>query len=94
MNLQGKMKTKISEKSGVSQNTNKEWKIAEFLLEVPARANYFVCLKVRGADRIAKFEAYIGKDVVVDIGVESHEHNGRWYTEVEAWGVGEYVAHS
>lgn len=93
MNLQGKLKTKISEKSGVSERTNKEWKIAEFLLEVSARVNYMVCFKVRDADRIKKFEAYIGKDVVIDFGVQSHEHNGRWFTEVEAWGIGEYINH-
>lgn len=93
MNLQGKLKTKISEKSGVSEKTNKPWKIAEFLLEVPARVNYMVCFKVRGADLIAKFEAHIGKEVVVDLGVESHEYNGRWFTEAGAWGIELCVNH-
>jgi len=34
----------------------------------------------------------IGKTVAVSFDIDAHEHEGRWFNEINAWGVMEYVA--
>lgn len=91
MDVIGILKRKLSEKAGISQQTNKSWVIAEFLLEIPGRVTTHSCLKVRDRDKITKFEQHIGKNVVVQIELDAREYQGRWFNEVNAWNIGEYV---
>lgn len=85
---------KIGERKGVSQRNGYAWKIAEFLVEVvgqhPRHINFRVSDGQTG--RIAHFDSLIGKTVTVSFDIDAHEHEGRWFNEINAWGVMEYVA--
>lgn len=85
---------KWDERSGVSQRTGNNWKNAEFLLEVPGQYPTHISFTVADglAGRIAHFEQFVGKMVVVQFEVDAREYNGRWYNDVKAWGCREYVA--
>ena len=85
---------KVSEREGVSKSTGNPWKTAEFLFEVPGQYPRHIVFSVRDGQtgRIATFDVMVGKTVIVSFGVDAREHEGRWYNEVGAYGIREYVA--
>ena len=85
---------KLGERTGVSQRNGNPWKTAEFLVEIPGNYNRYINFAVRDGqqDRIARFESLIGKTVKVSFDIDAHEHEGRWFNEIGAWGIMEYVA--
>lgn len=94
MEITGILVKKLSEREGVSKSTGNPWKTAEFLFEVPGQYPRHIVFSVRDGQtgRIATFDAMLGKTVIVSFGVDAREHEGRWYNEVGAYGVREYVA--
>ena len=84
---------KLGERSGVSQRNGQPWKTAEFLVEIPGQYPHHVNFSVRDGQvgRIARFESMVGKTVTVSFDIDAHEYEGRWYNELGAWGVMEYV---
>lgn len=94
MEVTGILMRKLGEREGVSQRNGWAWKIAEFLLEVlgqyPRHINFRVSDGQTG--RIAHFESLIGKTVTVSFDIDAREHEGRWFNEINAWGIMEYVA--
>ena len=85
---------KIGEREGVSQRNGYAWKIAEFLVEIPGQYPRHINFRVSDGQtgRIAHFESLIGKTVTVSFDIDAREHEGRWFNEINAWGVMEYVA--
>lgn len=85
---------KLGEREGVSQRNGWAWKIAEFLLEVPGQYPRHINFRVSDGQtgRIAHFDSLVGKTVTVSFDIDAREHEGRWYNEINAWGVMEYVA--
>jgi hypothetical protein len=41
--------------------------------------------------RVARFESLVGKTVTVSFDIDAREHEGRWYNEINAWGILEYI---
>ena len=85
---------KLGEREGVSQRNGQPWKTAEFLVEIPGQYPRHITFSVRDGQvgRIARFESMTGKTVTVSFDIDAHEYEGRWYNELGAWGVMEYVA--
>ena len=85
---------KIGEREGVSQRNGWAWKIAEYLLEVPGQYPRHINFRVSDGQtgRIAHFDSLVSKTVTVSFDIDAHEYEGRWFNEINAWGVMEYVA--
>jgi hypothetical protein len=41
--------------------------------------------------RLARFDSLIGKTVTVSFDIDAHEYEGRWFNEINAWGIMEYI---
>lgn len=93
MELTGILVKKVGEREGVSQRNGQPWKTAEFLVEVPGQYPRHVNFSVRDGQvgRIARFESLIGKTVTVSFDIDAHEWEGRWFNELGAWGIVEYI---
>lgn len=93
MELTGILIKKVGERDGVSKTNGVPWKSAEFLLEIPGQYPRKVKFDVRDGQvgRIARFESLVGKTVTVSFDIDAHEYQGRWFNEIGAWGVMEYV---
>ena len=94
MEITGILTRKLGERSGVSSRNGNPWKTAEFLVEIPGQYPRHINFSVRDGQvgRIARFESMIGKTVTVSFDIDAHEYEGRWFNELGAWGVMEYVA--
>ena len=94
MEITGILVKKLSEREGVSKSTGNPWKTAEFLFEIPGQYPRHIAFSVRDGQtgRIATFDAMVGKTVIVVFSIDAREHEGRWYNEVGAYGIREYVA--
>lgn len=94
MEVTGILMRKVGEREGVSSRTGLPWKQAEFLLEMPGQYTRHINFSVRDGSqsRIARFESMIGKTVTVSFDIDAHEFEGRWFNEIGAWGIMEYVA--
>lgn len=73
------------------QSARGEWQRQDVLFELPSEFNRKLCVKFFNkpaeAARLQKGGTY-----TVSINVESREHNGRWYTEANAWRVSDPAA--
>lgn len=94
MEVTGILMRKLNEREGVSQKNGYAWKIAEYLVEIPGQYPRHINFRVSDGQtgRIAHFDGLIGKTVTVSFDIDAHEHEGRWFNEINAWGVMEYVA--
>ena len=92
MEIRGILIQKLGESSGTSEKTGMPWRSAEFLVEIPGNYTRKINFKVRDGqyNLIKRFEELVGKEVNVSFEIDAHEHNGRWYNEVRAWGILEY----
>jgi hypothetical protein len=93
MEIQGILVKQVAVREGVSQRTGQAWKTAEFLLEIPGQYPRHINFSVRDGlqQRIARFESLMGKTVTVSFDLDAHEFEGRWFNDVQAWGIMEYV---
>ena len=92
MEITGIIIQKLGESSGTSAKTGMPWRNAEFLVEVPGEYKRHINFRVRDGqyNLIARFEALIEKMATVSFNIDAHEHEGRWFNEINAWGVLEY----
>jgi hypothetical protein len=93
MEITGILVKQTSLKEGVSKSNGNPWKIAEYLVETPGQYPRKVNFKVSDGQqgRIARFDSLIGKTVTVSFDIDAREYEGRWYNEINAWGVMEYI---
>lgn len=93
MEVTGILVKKVGERSGVSNTTGNPWKTGEYLVEIPGQYPKRINFKVNDGNvgRLARFDSLIGKMVTVSFDVDAHEHEGRWFNEIKAWGVSEYI---
>lgn len=94
MEITGILLKKLGEREGVSKSNGNPWKTAEFLVEIAGQYPKYINFAVRDGQtgRIAHFDSLIGKTVNVSFDIDAHEYQGRWFNELNAWGVMEYVA--
>lgn len=86
MEFQGVVKQVLPLESGVSKSGN-QWSKASVVFDVTTNPQYPKLVKVsnmKKADVFAKLTP--GTKVNLKVEIESREYNGRWYTEVSAWG--------
>ena len=83
----------VAVREGVSQRNGQPWKIAEYLVEIPGQYPRHIVFRVSDGQvgRIARFESLVGKTVTVSFDIDAREHEGRWYNEINAWGILEYI---
>ena len=93
MEVIGILQQKLGERDGVSSRNGNPWKTAEFLLVIPGRFERHINFTVRDGqqNRIARFESLIGKTVNVSFDIDAHMYEGRWFNDLDAWGIMEYV---
>ena len=85
MQFVGTLVQKISEKSGVSAHG--PWKSAEYLLATVENEPKKMVVKVMngGLERIATWDRFIGKNVVIEFEIEAKEYNGKYFNNINAW---------
>ena len=93
MEITGILMRKVGEREGYSSRNGNPWKTAEFLVEIPGQYPRHIKFDVRDGQsgRIAHFESLVGKTVTVSFDIDAHEYQNRWFNELNAWGVMEYV---
>jgi len=93
MEITGILVKQTSLKEGVSKQSGNPWKIAEYLVEVPGQYPRHAVFRVSDGTvgRIARFDSLVGKMVTVSFDIDAHEYEGRWFNEVGAWGIMEYI---
>jgi hypothetical protein len=93
MEITGILVKQTSIREGVSKTNGNPWKIAEYLLEVPGQYPRHINFRVSDGQvgRIARFESLIGKTVTVSFDIDAREYEGRWFNEINAWGIMEYI---
>ena len=93
MEVTGILVKKTGEREGVSSRNGMPWKIAEYLIEVPGQYPRHINFRVSDGQvgRLARFDSLVGKTVTVSFDIDAHEYEGRWFNELNAWGVIEYV---
>ena len=93
MEVTGILVKKTGEREGVSSRNGMPWKIAEYLIEIPGQFPRHINFRVSDGQvgRLARFDSLVGKTVTVSFDIDAHEYEGRWFNELNAWGVIEYV---
>ena len=93
MEVTGILVKQIALREGVSKNNGNPWKIGEYLLEVPGQYARHINFRVSDGQvgRLARFDSLIGKTVTVSFDIDAHEYEGRWFNEINAWGILEYI---
>ena len=93
MEVTGILVKKTSERDGVSSRNGMPWKIAEYLIEIPGQFPRHINFRVTDGQvgRLARFDSLVGKTVTVSFDIDAHEYQGRWFNELNAWGIIEYV---
>ena len=90
MQISGKIIFVLPERGGVSQRTGTEWKAASYVLQTFEQYPKKVFFDVFGSDRIQQFNIQAGQDLTIDIDIDAHEYNGRWFNSVRAFRVAPY----
>ena len=93
MEVTGILVKKVGERSGVSKTTGNPWKTGEYLVEIPGQYPKRINFQVNDGNvgRLSRFDSLIGKMVTVSFDIDAHKHEGRWFNEIKAWGVFEYI---
>ena len=93
MELTGRIIAVLEAKSGTSSKTGNPWMMQGYVIEVPGQYPRHINFRVSDGQvgRIARFDSLIGKTVTVSFDIDAHEHEGRWFNEINAWGILEYI---
>ena len=93
MEITGLLVKQTTVRDGVSKTTGNPWKAAEYLVEIPGQHPRHINFRVTDGQvgRIARFDGLVGKMVTVSFDLDAHEFEGKWYNELTAWGVKEYI---
>ena len=87
MEIEGRLEIKLAVQSG--RSAKGDWAKQEFVIEYqegnfPTKA----CFSVWGADKVKDLERYnVGDHTKVAFNIPSREFNGKWYTDLRAWGI-------
>ena len=93
MEITGILVKQVAIREGVSSRNGNPWKIGEYLLEVPGQYTRHIVFRVSDGQvgRMARFDSLVTKMVTVSFDIDAHEHEGRWFNEITAWGIMEYI---
>jgi hypothetical protein len=82
---------KLDQREGIGQRSGLKWVVAEYLIEMPGQFTRHARISVKKEELIRRFDALVGKNVNVSFDINANESNGRWFNELVAWGLMEYV---
>lgn len=82
---------KLEQRDGIGQRSGLRWVAAEYLIEMPGQYVRRARITVNKEDLIRRFDALVGKYVNVSFDINANESNGRYFNELRAWGLMEYV---
>jgi|TARA_B110000090_G_C13061445_1_gene323567 hypothetical protein len=82
MQLKAKLIECLLLQTGTSKNG--EWKKQDIIVETEGQYPKKVCVSIWG-DKINNNVLQAGKELIIDIDIESRVYNNRWYTDVKAW---------
>lgn len=87
MEFVGTLKGCVGKREGESANGH--WERRVYLVEEVASFPKKVVFEIADGEmgRYAKWDALVGKNVVVRFGIDAHESNGRWYNNISAWDI-------
>ena len=97
MEIIGNLSMILPMQGGVSQQSGNQWQKATFIIDQPSNnPNYpnpkKVCVTTMNANVIASLQQFpVGTPLKVAVIVESREYNGRWYTDVIAVKVEQFL---
>lgn len=93
MEVTGILVKQLDVREGVSKRNGLPWKIGEYLVEIPGQYPKHIAFRVSDGQvgRMARFDSLIGKMVTVSFDIDAHDHEGRWFNEIKAWGIMEYI---
>ncbi len=92
MELTGKIIYVLPERSGISQRSGSEWKVATYVLETQEQYPKKMCFEVFGSDRIQQLNIQAGEFLTVSFDIDAHEYNGRWFNSIRAFSVNRNAA--
>ena len=84
MEITGTLLQVLTPQTGTGKNG--QWKKQEFIIETTDMYPKKVCLAAWG-DKIDISKFNLGQTVKASFDVESREYNGKWYTDVKAFGL-------
>ena len=84
MEISGKLLLLLTPQTGTGKNG--QWKKQDFVIETTDNYPKKVCLSAWG-DKIDLNKFKPGQAVKVFFDVESREYNGKWYTDLKAFGM-------
>ena len=87
MEFIGTLKGVVGKREGDS--TNGHWERRVYLVEEVASFPKKMVFEITDGEvgRYEKWDALVGKNVVVRFGIDASEHNGRWYNNIAAWDI-------
>lgn len=87
MEFVGTLKGVVGNRKGDSANGH--WERRVYLVEEVASFPKKMVFEVTDGEvgRYAKWDALVGKNVVVRFGIDASEYNGRWYNNIAAWDI-------
>ena len=93
MEITGILVKQTALREGVSTKSGLPWKIAEYLVEIPGQFARHINFRVNDGQvgRLARFDSLVGKMVTVSFDIDAHDYEGRWFNEINAWGILEYI---
>ena len=87
MEISGKIIAVLQPKSGTSAKPGNQWVSQDFIVETPGQYPKKCVFTVFGAERLQQFGIRQGEELTVQVDIDAHEFNGRWYNEVRAYNV-------
>ena len=84
MEITGTLLHLLTPQTGTGKNG--QWKKQDFVIESGDMYPKKVCISTWG-DKIDLSKFTIGQSVKVNFDLESREYNGKWYTDVKAFGM-------
>lgn len=85
MEIEGKVIQSLATQAG--ESNGKQWEKGGFVIETFGKYPNTIAFEVFGAEKIADIPDLLGKAVKVSFDIKSHEYNGKWFHNVNAYKV-------
>jgi hypothetical protein len=91
MDITGRIIAVMEKRSGQSQRSGNAWASQDYVIETLEQYPRRCVFNVFGEDKINEYNLQIGAEVTVSFDINAREYNGRWYNDIEAYGIVEYI---
>ena len=87
MTIQGILKEKKEVQNGTSK-AGKDWVKQDFIIYTGDQYNPIACFGLFGQEKIDRLNAVeVGDSIDIEFNLQCREHNGKYYTNLDAWKV-------